>query len=72
MSRWLWYRGAVSGLLRTQIAQLRWISSLDCHTIVEIVQAQYFDHSVPFAILAGVFLTVPICSPPRDQPLDIE
>jgi mannosyltransferase len=41
---------------RTQIAQVHWISPLSPHTVVEIVQEQYFDHSVPFAILAGVVL----------------
>ena len=45
---------------RTQIVQLRWISPLDWHTIVEIVLEQYFDHSVPFAILAGVVLAASI------------
>ena len=45
---------------RTQIVQLRWISPLDWHTIVEIVLEQYFDRSVPFAILAGVVLAASI------------
>jgi mannosyltransferase len=43
-------------LCRTQIAQVRWISPLHAGTVVEIAQEQYFDHSVPFAVLAGVVL----------------
>jgi mannosyltransferase len=41
---------------RTQIAQVHWISPIGPHTVVEIVREQYFDHSVPFAVLAGVLL----------------
>jgi mannosyltransferase len=39
---------------RTQIAQVRWISPVGPSTVVEIVQQQYFDHSVAFALLAAV------------------
>ena len=54
---------------RTQIAQLRWISSRNAQTVIDIAKAQYFDRSVPFAILAGVFLTVPLLLR-RVSPLD--
>jgi mannosyltransferase len=45
---------------RTQIAQVRWISPLQPATFLEIVQQQYFDHSVGFALLAGVVLAAPL------------
>jgi mannosyltransferase len=45
---------------RTQIAQVRWISPIQPGTFVEIVQEQYFDHSVGFALLAGVVLAAPL------------
>jgi mannosyltransferase len=45
---------------RTQIAQVRWISPLHLGTMVDIAQEQYFDHSVPFAILAGLVLAAPL------------
>lgn len=45
---------------RTQIAQVRWISPVQPDTVVEIVQEQYFDHSVAFALLAGLALTAAI------------
>jgi mannosyltransferase len=45
---------------RTQIAQVRWISPLHAGTVVDIAQEQYFDHSVPFAVLAGVVLLAPL------------
>ncbi len=41
---------------RTQVAQVRWISHLGWHTVTEVLQEQYFDHSVAFAVLAGVVL----------------
>jgi mannosyltransferase len=57
---------------RTQIAQVRWISPLNLHTIIDIAQEQYFDRSVPFAILAGVVLIAPILLFRNNiQPLDI-
>nr|WP_234712719.1 hypothetical protein [Mycolicibacterium komanii]CRL67930.1 transmembrane protein [Mycolicibacterium komanii] len=52
---------AVAPLLaygRTQIAQVRWISPLGWHTVTEVVREQYFDHSVAFAVLAGVVLSL--------------
>jgi len=45
---------------RTQIAQVRWISPIQLGTFVEIVQEQYFDHSLGFALLAGVVLAAPL------------
>lgn len=47
---------------RTQIAQVRWISPLGWHTVVEIAKEQYFDHSVAFAVLAGAVLSAPLVS----------
>jgi mannosyltransferase len=38
---------------RSQIAQVRWISPLGWHSAVELLREQYFDDSVPFAVLAG-------------------
>jgi mannosyltransferase len=45
---------------RIQIAQVRWISPVQQGTFVDIAQEQYFDHSVPFALLAGVVLFAPL------------
>ena len=45
---------------RTQIIQVRWIAPLGTDTVVEVVEEQYFDHSVPFAVLAGLTLAAPV------------
>jgi mannosyltransferase len=45
---------------RAQIAQVRWISPVHPGTVVDIAQEQYFDNSVPFALLAGVVLAAPL------------
>jgi mannosyltransferase len=45
---------------RSQIPQVRWISPVQPGTVVEVVQQQYFDHSVPFALMAGVALVAPL------------
>jgi mannosyltransferase len=45
---------------RTQIVQVRWISPVHAGTVIEIAQEQYFDHSVSFAVLAGIVLAVPL------------
>lgn len=45
---------------RTQIAQVRWIAPLSPDTFAEILQEQYFDHSLPFAVCAGVLLALPL------------
>jgi mannosyltransferase len=37
-----------------QSFQVAWISRLKWHTILDVVQHQYFDNSVPFAILTAV------------------
>ena len=39
-----------------QIRQVAWIQSLNPHTAIEIAQQQYFDNSVPFAVLAWLVL----------------
>ncbi|MEO6794994.1 MAG: glycosyltransferase family 39 protein [Mycobacterium sp.] len=39
-----------------QIRQVAWIRPLDRHTVIEIAQQQYFDKSVPFAILAWLVI----------------
>lgn len=54
---------------RTQIAQVRWISPLGWRTYVEVAKEQYFDDSVPFAVLAGLVLVAPLVRrrfPPSD------
>lgn len=43
---------------RSQIVQVFWISPLSAKTVVEIVQRQYFDHSVAFALLTGLLFVV--------------
>ena len=48
---------------RTQIAQVNWISPPSLGTVVDIAQEQYFDHSVPFAVLAGVVLAASVWLP---------
>jgi len=45
---------------RTQIAQVRWISPIQLGTFADIVQKQYFDHSVGFALLAAAVLAAPL------------
>jgi mannosyltransferase len=47
---------------RTQIAQVRWISPVGPGTVVDIVWEQYFDHSVAFALLAGVALAAALAA----------
>jgi mannosyltransferase len=47
-------------LCGTQVAQVRWISPLRPGTVVDIAQEQYFDHSVPFALLTGAMLVAPL------------
>ncbi|KUI34113.1 hypothetical protein AU197_05785 [Mycobacterium sp. IS-1590] len=43
---------------RSQIAQVRWISPPGWHTVAEVLQEQYFDHSVAFAVSAGLVLAL--------------
>jgi mannosyltransferase len=53
--------GAVTPLLlfaRGQSAQVAWINPLNWHSVLDVLQQQYFGNSVPFGILAAViFLT---------------
>ena len=36
--------------------QVAWISRLNWHSVIDVLQHQFFDNSVPFAILAAVIL----------------
>jgi mannosyltransferase len=36
--------------------QVAWISPLSWHNVLDVVQHQYFDNSVPFAVLAAVII----------------
>jgi mannosyltransferase len=55
---------------RSQIAQVRWISPPSPHTVVDIAKEQYFDQSVPFAVLAGAVLAAPLVLQ-RLRPMDV-
>ena len=39
-----------------QVFQVRWIGDLNRNLFLDVVHRQYFDHSIPFAILAGVIV----------------
>lgn len=61
--RWAGSSGAALAVLtpfllfsRGQIRQVGWIRPPNWHTVVDVVQQQYFDRSVAFAILAGAVL----------------
>ena len=41
---------------QTQLFQVRWISPPEAGTAVRIIQDQYFDRAIPFAVIAGVLL----------------
>jgi mannosyltransferase len=60
---------------RSQIAQVRWISPIDAGTVVDIAHEQYFDHSVPFAVLTGVVVAAPLVArrqwDPRNRQLAV-
>lgn len=43
---------------RTQVAQVRWISPLGLDTVPQLALDQYFDRSLPFALLSGLVLLV--------------
>lgn len=45
-----------------QVFQVAWISPLNWHNIIDVVQHQYFENSVPFAILAGLILGTAIAA----------
>lgn len=61
--RWLAAAVMAAGLVapvlvfaQTQLFQVHWISPLSRDTVGEILGEQYFDHAVPFALLAAVML----------------
>lgn len=39
-----------------EIFQVAWISPLNWHNVIDVVQHQYFENSVPFGILAGIVI----------------
>ena len=43
-----------------QVWQVNWIADLNRNLFLDVVHRQYFDHSVPFAILAGVIVVAAI------------
>jgi mannosyltransferase len=46
-----------------QVWQVRWISTLRRNIVLDVVHRQYFDHSVAFAILAGlVMVAAPVAA----------
>jgi mannosyltransferase len=52
--------GVVAPLLffaRGQSAQVAWINPLNWHNVLDVVQHQYFDNSVPFGIAAAAVFT---------------
>ncbi|MGH3532007.1 MAG: glycosyltransferase family 39 protein [Mycobacterium sp.] len=65
--RWAVTSSAVVGIMTPfmvfahgQVFQVAWISPLDWHSVIDVAQHQYFDNSVPFALLAGVVIVVAI------------
>jgi mannosyltransferase len=44
----------------SQVWQVKWISTLKRSLFLDIVHRQYFDHSVPFAVLTGVVVVTAI------------
>ncbi|OSC41358.1 hypothetical protein B8W66_09535 [Mycobacterium decipiens] len=66
----LWWTGATAGALGAmtpfvlfahgQVWQVGWIAGLNRNVVLDVVHRQYFDHSVPFAILAGVIVVAGI------------
>jgi mannosyltransferase len=45
-----------------QILQIGWMSPLNWHNVIDVTQHQYFENSVPFAILAAVVIVVAIAA----------
>ncbi|HEX7323399.1 MAG TPA: glycosyltransferase family 39 protein [Mycobacterium sp.] len=45
---------------QTQIGQVNWISPLGWRTATELVEQQYFDKSVPFALLSGLVIVAAV------------
>jgi mannosyltransferase len=55
--------GAVTPFIafaHSQVFQVNWIYPVSWHYAFDIILRQYFDHSVPFAILAAVLIVVAI------------
>jgi mannosyltransferase len=48
-----------------QIFQVAWISPLNWHNVIDVAQHQYFENSVPFAILAGIVIVVAVVAARR-------
>lgn len=44
----------------SQVWQVKWITTLKRNLFLDVVHRQYFDHSVPFAVLAGVVILAAI------------
>lgn len=47
---------------QTQLFQVGWISPLSAYTVGEILQEQYFDHALPFAVLSGLMIVFGLLS----------
>ncbi|BBX61249.1 mannosyltransferase [Mycobacterium saskatchewanense] len=43
-----------------QVWQVNWIYPVSWHYAFDIIQRQYFDHSIPFAVLAGVVVAAAV------------
>lgn len=78
--RWAWAVGVALTLLapfvvlsQSQIRQVAWIHPLNLSTVVEVVQQQYFEKSIAFAVLAwltlaGAAVTVRVGARPAPDP----
>ncbi|WP_185746614.1 glycosyltransferase family 39 protein [Mycolicibacter terrae] len=51
-----------------QIWQVAWIEPLNRHTVVEVVQQQFFDKSVPFAVGAWLLIAAAVAMRARRAP----
>ncbi|MEE6176724.1 glycosyltransferase family 39 protein [Mycobacterium sp. 050134] len=45
-----------------QVWQVNWIYPVSWHYAFDIIQRQYFDHSIPFAVLAGVIVAAAVAA----------
>jgi mannosyltransferase len=54
-------------LAHTQSFQVAWIYPLNWHNVLDVVLHQYFDNSVPFAILAGLIFVAALTIRMRGQ-----
>lgn len=66
-ARWHWALAAVASgaatapflfFAQTQMFQVGWISPVDGQTVGMVLVEQYFDHSVPVAVLSGLLIVV--------------